>query len=54
MSEIGESVRIFRKIHQRGNISLIAAVLAYIQCVIWIDWIKRRYIEYLEQEAEYF
>ena len=54
MSEIGESVRIFGKIHQRGNISLIAAVLAYIQCVIWIDWIKRRYIEYLEQEAEYF
>ena len=34
MTEIGESVRIFGKILQRGNLGLIAVVQTYFQCVI--------------------
>ena len=34
MTEIGESVRIFGKILQRGNLGLIAVVYTYFQCVI--------------------
>ena len=42
MTEIGESVRIFGKILQRGNLGLIAVVYTYFQCVIWTDWEKKR------------
>ena len=34
MTEKGKSVRIFGKILQRGNVSLIAVVSTYFQCVI--------------------
>ena len=34
MIEIGESVRVFEKILQKGNVSLIAVVYTYFQCVI--------------------
>ena len=34
MTKIGESVRIFRKILQRGNLGLIAVVQTYFQCMI--------------------
>ena len=34
MTEIGESVRIFGKILQKGNLGLIAVVQTYFKCVI--------------------
>ena len=34
MAKIGESVRIFGKILQRGNLGVIAVVSTYFQCVI--------------------
>ena len=34
MIEIGESIRIFGKIVQRGNLGLIAVVQTYIKCVM--------------------
>ena len=37
MTEIGESVKIFGKILQRGNVNLSAEVQTHFQCVIRIN-----------------
>ena len=34
MTEIGDSVKIFGKILQRGNVNLTAVVQTYFQCVV--------------------